>query len=220
MIIVCGFGSIGRSAVQELLEMGEDCVVIEKDREKTSETVRIIIGDAGREEILKSAGVENARALIAATDSDAANALIVLMAKTINPSLVALAVVKKVASIEKLYKAQADHVVCGSMVGGRLIARSAASPYTGDFIDRITLSRNVEITEVVIPSHSNLEGRAIKDSGIRENAGVNIIGIRREEELMLTPKSGTTLRGRDRLIVLGDTEGIRNVSRMLKEGQL
>ena len=178
--------------------------------------VPVVVGDAGREDVLKAAGIEKASALIATTNSDATNALIVLMAKTLNPKIKALAVVKKVASIEKLYKAQADYVESDAMLGGRRVAKNAISPYVGDFIDRITLSRNVEITEMIVPSNSHIIDRAIQDSGIREKTGVNIIGLKRDDEMMLTPRSDTMLKGRDRLVVIGDSEGIKRLSKLLK----
>ncbi|MCK4718638.1 MAG: TrkA family potassium uptake protein [Thermoplasmata archaeon] len=196
--------------------MGEEWVAIDLVSERVPEGTPLVIGDAGREEVLKNAGVEKARALIATTKSDATNALIVLMAKSINPTLMALAVVKRVASIDKLYKAQADYVVSDAMMGGRLVAKNAVSPYIGDFIESITLSRNVEITEMMIPSNSDMIGNAIQNSGIREHTRVNIIGLKRDNKMTTTPRSSTILKARDKLIVIGDTKGIKALSKMLR----
>jgi len=218
MIIVCGYGTIGQSAVRELKEMGVEYMVVDMRQRLPSEETCFIMGDAGKEGVLLRAGVERADAVIVSTDSDATNALIVLMAKTINPGIKALAVVKKLSSIEKLYKAQADYVVSDSAIGGRLVARGLLSPFAGGLMEKITLSKDVEITEVVVPSSSPLVGRALHSSGIRKETGVNVVMLKRGSEMSLTPKGSTIIEERDRLVVVGHSEGIKALFRYMRSG--
>ena len=218
MIIVCGYGTIGRSAVRELREMGAAFTVVDIGQQIPREQECFIRGDAGREDVLVAAGVADAEAIIVSTGSDATNALIVLMAKTINPRIKALAVVKKLSSIEKLYKAQADYVVSDAAIGGRLVARGLLSPFAGGLMEKITLSKDVEITEVLVPSTSPLVGKTLHDSGIRKETGVNVVILKRDGERMLTPKADTVIMERDRLVVIGHSEGIKALLRRMKEG--
>ena len=222
-IIICGYGTVGKSASDHLLEKGVSHTIIDKQQLsiRTTDPVRIhmVEGDAAREEILKKAGVEAASALIAATNTDAVNAMIVLLAKTLNPDIRALAVVKKEGSIEKLYKAGADYVVSDAMLGGRLLAKNTVSPYIGDFIDRLTIARNVEITEVLVPSNSPLVGSPLKDTGIRERTGTSVIALKRGEETILSPGGDMVIKGKDRLVVMGSTQGIKNLTRYLRTGE-
>lgn len=78
-IIVVGLGHLGIRVVRELVRLGEDIVVIERDPDPTrlaearSYGIPIIIGDGRDVEVLKQAGVEQASALIICTNNDLAN---------------------------------------------------------------------------------------------------------------------------------------------------
>ncbi len=214
MIIVCGYGTVGKNAVTELKEKGARFVVV--DRKEIDEDIPFVKGDAGTEETLKKAGIGEATALIACTDRDSTNALIVLMAKTLNPKIKALAVVKKDESISKLYKTGADYVVSDAVIGGQLLAKNTASPYVGGFIDRLTIAKNVEITEIPIPQNSPFAGKTLRETGIRKKTGVSVLAIRREDDIILSPRRDTEIKGGDRLVVIGETDRIREVFNMAR----
>lgn len=91
--IVCGLGDVGYRIVELLHRLGETVAVIaERAREERRQTaeafgVRVIVGDARNERLLREAGLESARALIAATDEDLANLEIALDARRLRPDL-------------------------------------------------------------------------------------------------------------------------------------
>jgi Trk K+ transport system NAD-binding subunit len=90
-IIVCGLGHVGYRVVEELRMLGEDIVAIEtRASEAFVEQVRAMgipvhVGDARRDELLKSVGVHRAKAIVCATSDDLANLEIALDAKRVNP---------------------------------------------------------------------------------------------------------------------------------------
>ncbi|HSF43563.1 MAG TPA: NAD-binding protein [Thermoanaerobaculia bacterium] len=91
--IVCGLGDVGYRIVELLHRLGETVVVIteevREERRQTAEAfgVRVIVGDARNDRLLLEAGLESARALVAATDEDLANLEIALDARRIHPGL-------------------------------------------------------------------------------------------------------------------------------------
>ena len=91
--IVCGLGDVGYRIMELLHRLGETVVVItERAREERRQTaeafgVRVIVGDARNDRLLREAGLESARALIAATDDDLANIEIALDARRLHPGL-------------------------------------------------------------------------------------------------------------------------------------
>ncbi|MFL6193004.1 MAG: potassium channel family protein [Thermoanaerobaculia bacterium] len=91
--IVCGMGAVGTRIVELLHRLGEDVVVItdrvQDERRRTAEAfgVRVILGDARSDRLLREAGLESAKALIAATDLDLVNIEVALDAARIRPGL-------------------------------------------------------------------------------------------------------------------------------------
>ena len=88
-VIICGYGRVGHQAARDLRAAGERYVVCDENPEHAEEArhvgVRFIEGRASDDEILVQAGIERARAVIAAVDSDAENVFIALTARQLNP---------------------------------------------------------------------------------------------------------------------------------------
>lgn len=86
-ILVCGLGQVGFRVCSLLLEIGESVVAVtdqvrpEWGRILEERGVKIVRGDARDEAVLLSAGLREAKALIAATSSDLTNIEIALDAK-------------------------------------------------------------------------------------------------------------------------------------------
>lgn len=91
--IVCGMGDVGYRIVELLHRLGETVVVItdgvREERRQMAEAfgVRILLGDARNDRLLREAGLDSARALITATGHDLANIEIALDARRLRPDL-------------------------------------------------------------------------------------------------------------------------------------
>jgi Trk K+ transport system NAD-binding subunit len=91
--IVCGMGDVGYRVVELLHRLGEEVVVVTSevrdDRRRMAEAqgVRILIGDARNEQLLKDAGLASAKAVIAATDQDLVNIEVFLDSQRLRPEV-------------------------------------------------------------------------------------------------------------------------------------
>ena len=91
--IVCGFGDVGFRVTELLHRLGEEVVAVTHDaREERLQMaraagVRVILGDARAEHLLREAGLATARVLIAATHQDLVNIEIALDARRSRPDL-------------------------------------------------------------------------------------------------------------------------------------
>jgi voltage-gated potassium channel Kch len=92
-ILVCGMGHVGYRIVQLLRRLGEPVVVLTREgRREWLEAVekagaRVVRGDARDEGMVASAGLSEARALIAAVDDDPSNIEIALDTRRARPEL-------------------------------------------------------------------------------------------------------------------------------------
>lgn len=216
-VVVCGFGTVGRKVVSELRKAQVDyCVIDRKADVFKDEVFKYIVGDSMKKKVLKAAGASSAEVLIACTSTDETNIFTILVAKGLNPKLRIYAIGKKAESIKKLYMAGAESVVSSSSAGGRAIAKHAIIPHVAEFVDRITLTKDVHISDLVISPKSRLVNVQLKNSKIRENTGVTILAIKRGKELLTNPPSTTVLHSKETLIVMGNREQIKLLSRITK----
>src|SRR5512138_233151 len=125
-IIVCGIGTSGLHVVTELLASRWQVVCIDASEERIrrvhdlpgGDRVPCILGDATADEVLKEAGIERARGVIATLASDKENLFVVISARQLNPQLKIVAKGVDIGVSEKLRRAGADVVVTPAYIGG------------------------------------------------------------------------------------------------------
>ncbi len=147
--IVCGYGRIGTQVVSEFASSGHEYVVIDSSREAI-ERLRLedrlhIEADAASEEVLREAGIEHAKALISAVDSDERSVYITLIARSMNPKLWIVARASRAASIRRLELAGANQAVSPYLMAGHRMAEMALDPTLED------PDANVPAADVILP---------------------------------------------------------------------
>ncbi len=129
--IICGYGQVGRTVVDELVKLGVPFVLIEINeslaKELLKEGINVIQGDARRRSILLSAGIERAKFICTLIDNDADNLYITITAKMLNPNIKVISRAGNLRYAEAMKGAGADEVVVpeyeGGLVVGRMISR-------------------------------------------------------------------------------------------------
>src|SRR5436305_13646476 len=123
---MCRFGRVGRRVAEELGHEGASFVVVDYSvvaKEAAEEQdVLFIEGNGTDDDDLRSAGLERARGLIAASDDDADNLYITLSARAAKPDLLIVARASNEEASKKLHLAGADRVVQPSQAAGRALA--------------------------------------------------------------------------------------------------
>ena len=87
--LICGYGRVGKAADDFLASIGHQAVVVDSDPERLTRLNGIahVCGDVSDDSVLRAAGIERARALIAALDTDADTVYVRLSARAIRPGL-------------------------------------------------------------------------------------------------------------------------------------
>jgi len=223
--IVCGFGRMGQQIAKDLGREGVPFVVVERNPEQLPKLVQwnipFIEGNASDDKILKAAGIERAKGLITVLPTDEDNVFITLSARALNPKLYIVARSILVENGGKLKMAGADRVMSPYVLGGRRMAAAVLRPNVVDFLELATYGEHPEmmIEELAIDSGSCLVGQTIADSGLRKDAGVMVVAIKRASGAIVpNPTADEVIEDGDVLIVLGVPEQLPRAEKMVCPG--
>jgi voltage-gated potassium channel len=171
-VIVCGYGTKGRSAIRSLEALGtplDSIVVVDPDPRAIDEANAVgltgIVGDAGRTEVLRRASVERARAVIVAANRDDAAVLITLTVRQLNPSVPITTSVREEENANLLRQSGADTVITTSATSGRLLGLSTDAPRVVAVVeDLVTGGQGLDLHQRrVTSSEVGLDSRSLRD---------------------------------------------------------
>jgi len=220
--IICGFGRIGEVIARELSHTFIPIVVVDNRPQHTATLERSgylhVIGNATQEEVLLSAGIERARGLISVVSSDADNVYIVLSARSMNPNLTIVARAGESGSEQKLLRAGANEVISPYELGGHRMAQTILRPTVVDFMD-VALGEGIDLSleEIPVGGSSDIIGKPLKESGIRQHLDLIIVAIKRADGTMIfNPQSDAPILTGDTLIALGSKLNLDKLMRLLE----
>jgi voltage-gated potassium channel len=125
--IICGYGQVGRTVVDQLTRLRIPFVLIEINeglyRELLKEGVLVVYGDAKRHDVLLTAGIERARGICIVIDNDADNLYITVTAKSLNPTAKIITRAGQQRYAQAMLNSGADEVVIPEYEGGLMIGR-------------------------------------------------------------------------------------------------
>lgn len=220
--IICGSGRIGTIISRELSDENIPFVVIEQDSEKVTQLEEdhflYLNMDATSEEALLQAGLKKAKGIVTAVKSDADNVFITLTAKGLRPDIFVLARASDVQNESKILRAGATRVVCPYLFGGRRMAQILKKPTVIDFIDSAMMDSQLGLSmeEAVIGPASDLIGKTLIDSQIRQRFGVIIVAIKKPtREMIFNPTPTEKLESEDTIVVIGKKEDLKRMNEVL-----
>ena len=146
-VVVVGFGTKGRSAVDTLVTNGQNpaaIVIIDSRAGSISEAnlrgFAAIEGDATRREVLRRSEIIKAREVIITLDRDDSAILATLTVRQLNPSAHVVVAVREDDNASLLRQSGANAVVTSSEAVGRLLGLSATNPNLGTVIEDLLSS--------------------------------------------------------------------------------
>ena len=210
--IICGYGRIGTQIVAEFEDHKVPYVVIDQTEEAV-ERIRAegrlhIEGDASKEEILKQAGIERAKGLISAVDSDERAVYIVLAARAFNPSLYIVARAGRRESIRRLELAGATRTISPYLMAGHRMAELAIRPAMVDVLDTLHHAEaGIGVEELVVSPATAAIGKTLDASGLLAGDAARVLALRRRDgNLHVNPSGSLRLEEGDLVIALGTEE--------------
>jgi voltage-gated potassium channel len=218
--IICGYGRMGSQVAKELDEQRVPMVVIDHNAESVMRLRRegrvFVEGDASSEEMLREAGIERARGLISAVDSDERAVYIVLAARALNPDLYILSRAGLPDSIRRLELAGAHRVISPYRMAGRQIVQLALRPNLVNMMESM-LQGGIGVEEVVVGDTSSLVGRTLQESGLLRPGNPHLLAVRRRDgELYVNPDHELRLQESDLLIALGSDVQLQKLAALVQ----
>lgn len=216
--VVCGYGRIGTQIVQEFELSRIPYVVIDNNPEAVARLVEEqrlhIAGDAASEELLDAAGIQRARGLICAVDSDERAVYITLAARALKPDVYMVVRAGRPESIRRLELAGADRVVSPYRMAGHVMAELALRPALVEVMDFLQHAGTpVGVEELLVREGSRVVGRRLGETGLSDGDLARLLAIRRQDgDLVINPDEDFALAEGDLLVAFGSREQLERTA--------
>lgn len=199
--VICGFGRVGRQVARDLQAAGARYVVVDHNPESREHAqgigTRFIEGEPSDESVLRAAGIERARAVVACVDSDAENVFVTLTVRALRPEIPIVARASAEESEGKLLRAGATRVISPYKSSGSEMARLALNPQVAGVME---VAPEYRMEEIRVTAGCRGEGLSVGDV----RGGAIIVGVRDSSgQFTPQPAAETVLREGDVVMAMG-----------------
>jgi len=205
-VVICQFTPRGETLVTELESWDVDYVIVEPDGDRANdlyeEGYHVIHADPQSVEGLEGARLTSARALVADA-SDQVNTSIVLTAREVDENVRTVSVVGEPDRAKYHDLAGANAVLSPRRLLGERLASKVTTGVSTTLGDSIEVGEDFDIAELPIHRGSDLVGKTLAESDIREETGVNIIGAWFRGQFVSSPSPEAELDGSTVLLASG-----------------
>ncbi|HHW04114.1 MAG TPA: TrkA family potassium uptake protein [Thermoanaerobacterales bacterium] len=210
--VVIGLGRFGSSIAKTLYNLGYDVLGIDNNEEiiqaMADSITHAVQADATDENTLKALGVRNFDVGIVSIGQDIqASILVTLILKELGIKFV-VAKAQSELHGKVLYKIGADRVVFPERDMGVRVAHNLVS---SNILDYIELSPDFSIVEIAaIPEWFE---KSLRELDMRVKHGLNVMAIKRNEEVLVSPKADDVIHEGDILVVVGQNRDIEKLEK-------
>ena len=194
-VVIAGRGEVGSTVDAAIAADGLESVVVDLADKPGVD----IVGDATEEAVLKTAGLDDALAVVLALPDDTQTVFAALVIRELYPDIEILARAKETESVRKLYRAGADYVLALATVSGRMLASTILDEDVMDFDSQI------EVLQTRCP---NLAGRTLAEADVRARTGCTVVAVERDGDVFTDIGADFELRQDDEVVVVGTDEDV------------
>ena len=211
-VVVCGYGTKGRSAVRALRQRGvapNEVVVVDTEpeavRQAAADGLVTVNGSSTSDAVLREAEVGRARAVVVAVSRDDAAVLTTLTVRQLAPGITVVAAVREEENADLVRQSGADSVITSSDAAGRLLGLATDSPRTVSVVeDLIAVGTGLDLLEREITPDE--VGRQ------PQSTGAPVLAVVRDGRTLAYDNAEcATLQAGDRLVYVGSNGGAGGV---------
>ena len=212
--VIIGLGRFGSSIAKTLYSLGNDVLAIDKDEDIVQE-----IADSVTHAVQLDATDENALRALGIRNFDVA---VVTIGDNIQSSIMATLLVKELGvkyiiakghsdlHAKVLYKIGADRVVLPEKDMGVRVAHNLVS---ANILDYIELSEDYSVMEIQVLDE--LSGKTLNELRLRSKYGINVMAIKRGDEVNLSPSAEDIIEDNDVIVAIGSAEDLNRLEGMI-----
>lgn len=212
--VVIGLGRFGSSVAETLYSMGNDVLVIDKDEDLVQDisdsVTHAVQMDATDENALRSLGLRNFDvAVVTIGGNIQASVMVTLLVKELGVKYI-IAKGNSDLHAKVLYKIGADRVILPEKDMGVRVAHNLVS---SNILDYIELSPDYSIMEIEVLDE--WIGKSLSELKLRKKYGINVMAIKREDEINISPSADDLLDAKDIIVAIGSSKELSKVEGMI-----
>ncbi|HID26844.1 MAG TPA: sodium:proton antiporter [Methanosarcinales archaeon] len=213
-ILIIGGGGVGRTLAERLAHRGENVIVIDTRKENCQKVMKLGIkavhGDGGDLNVLKKAGIKNAKYLVATTDQDKTNLMVCQVART----MFGFDENKLVARVNNPDKLQAFRDLGIRAMSPALSTALILDGMVGHphLFSMLEVSKEGDIVEIKV-TNPKVIGNPIKDIKLPHDS--LIVLIRRKDQSLIA-HGDTTLEDGDYITIVGKSDAVIEAANMMR----
>jgi len=208
-VIIIGGGRVGRALADRLEDRGENIVIVEEDEESVEDTrnagYTVEYGDGTDTDVLRSAGADNAKIVVAATGDDDANLLVAQLASSKFDVENVIARANNPDNVEA-FEDLGVRTISSSMATAWAMDNQIERPALANWMTDVGRSGDVQEIEVVNPE---IIGKTVREIG-PELPDACLIALVSNNGDTFVPSADYTIEDGDKLTLIGQTDSVRD----------
>ncbi|NPV78962.1 MAG: TrkA family potassium uptake protein [Firmicutes bacterium] len=207
---VIGLGRFGEGVARTLSRLGCQVLAIDDDQEKVQHMANIVThavqANATDEDALKSLGIRNVDVAVVSIGEDIESSILAtLILKDLGIKFVVAKAHDELHG-KVLERVGADRVIYPER---DMAIRVATSLVSGNILDYIELSPEFTIAEIISPPE--FVGKSLRELNIRAQFGINVVAIRSQGRIKVSPGADDKINEGDILVLIGRTESFEKL---------
>lgn len=208
--LIIGLGRFGSSIAKTIYELGHDVLVIDKDEEKiqdiADDVTHAMVMDATDETALKSIGARNFDVAVVTIGTNMQSSIMTtLLMKELGVKYI-IAKGNSEMHAKVLTKIGADKVILPEK---DMAVRVAHNLVSSNILDYIQLSSDYNILE--IEAIKEWFNKSLKELDVRKKYGINVVAIKRRDEVNVSPGADEVIKENDIIVALGSTKDMSRI---------
>ena len=202
---VFGLGRYGIAVARELVENGMEVIAVDSDERIVNAAADDLpickCADITDPDVIRQLGISNVDVVVIAMANNLeASVMAVTLCKEIGVELV-IAKCGNEMHQKILTRVGADKVVFPENESGIRLAKNLLS---SGFVDMVSLAKNVSMIELDIKPE--WVGKNLIELNLRKRYSINVVALRKEDQVSVDIDPHAALRDGDKLIVIANTE--------------
>lgn len=214
--VVIGLGRFGTSVAKTLYALGNDVLAIDMDEDLVQEVsdsvTHAIQMDATDEAALRTLGIRNFDVAVVTIGSNIqASVMVALLVKELGVKYI-IAKGQSDLHAKVLYKIGVDRVILPEKDMGVRVAHNLVS---SSILDYIELSPDYSIMEIESPKEWH--NKTLREIAMRTNYGINVMAIKNENEINVSPKAEDIIYPNDIIVAIGSADDLGKLELILNK---